>query len=110
METAISIATPTPTVHGVDNGLDVSVTILVTDLCDHRGRNSRDDLEVGGQVTLIPSILGGYDAWGQPDHWCSPALLDGLASLTRLELSCVLHRIASAAAVACDKADRWNTK
>jgi hypothetical protein len=74
-----------PSSTGVDNGVDVDVTISWFGT----GKTAR------GTVTLVPheDPQAGLGAWGAPDNWVSGGLLLELAGLSRDEYRAALAAI-----------------
>lgn len=74
--THVAASCPTPTTTGVDHGIDLDVTVTLS-----------DGSELEGEVTLVPAQDGRpeYEVYGPPgdggaEYWVSSGLLDALAA------------------------------
>lgn len=86
---AIEIGAASPSTTGVDDGLDLDVTVC----------------GIHGEVTLIPSEDGGgFGSWGQRSNWVSGSLLRALDELVVEEddVRRILAEVASRAGAEAD--------
>lgn len=95
----VTACNPRPTDTNLCHGVDVDVT------CEIAG------LTCEGEVTLIPSHGGGYEAYGMgPDYWVSGGLLAWLRTLDEgVALEDILSDLEAAAAKCAASCDTLST-